>query len=89
MDLISREVPTAPPGLSPELAQWLWDVLNNHYRDLLALANRTTVGNALEFIATESEQGDDGNWRFIIDGDDFKVQKRISGTWETSKTYLG
>lgn len=42
MTLISREVQSAPPDFTPEQARWLWDVLNNHYRDLLRLDSMNT-----------------------------------------------
>lgn len=42
-----------------------------------------------EFIVEGNEPGDDGNWRIIIISGDLKVQKRISGEWDTGHTFSG
>jgi len=38
MTLISREVQSPPPNLDPDVARWLWDTMNDHYRDLLNMS---------------------------------------------------
>lgn len=44
VELISREVQSAPPQMQSDDARWSWDNLNNHYRDLLQIYNRTLAG---------------------------------------------
>lgn len=40
----------------------------------------TKSGNAID---------SNGNWRFSIDGDDLKVERKVSGTWTTVEKYHG
>lgn len=44
VELISREVQSAPPQMQSDDARWSWDTFNNHYRDLLQIYNRTLAG---------------------------------------------
>jgi hypothetical protein len=44
VELISREVQSAPPQMQTDDARWSWDTFNNHYRDLLQIYNRTLNG---------------------------------------------
>lgn len=43
------------------------------------------------FEITKSTQAidTDGNWRFNINGDDFEVQRNVSGTWTTVYIFKG
>lgn len=39
------------------------------------------VVGSLEFVLPGQVPGDDGNWRFLVDGDEFSTQKRVSSAW--------
>lgn len=51
----------------------------------------TRVNNQkFEIIADgNTDKDQDDNWRHIIVDGDLKIQKRINGTWTTSRTYSG
>lgn len=44
-------------------------------------------GESIELIAPGNVKGDNGNWRIIIVGEKFKVQKKVSGTWKNAGGY--
>lgn len=41
-----------------------------------------THEGSVEIIVDGNGPGEDGNWRFIIVGNNLEVQKRIGGSWE-------
>ena len=45
--------------------------------------------DTLEITKSSQAIGTDGNWRLNIDGTDFKIQKKVSGTWTTIHIFHG
>lgn len=84
--ILSKAPPAAPPGFTPEQAQWIWDIISDHYKDLLTMFAKIFSGE-FEFIVDGNNPGDDGNWLLIISGDDFIVQRRESAAWVDKWTF--
>ena len=40
------------------------------------------VESPVEILKPGNQPGDEGNWRLIIDGNDIKLQQKVSGIWK-------
>ncbi len=40
-----------------------------------------------EFVKTGQSLGENGNWSFIIDGTEFKLQVRVNGAWKPARDF--
>lgn len=47
------------------------------------------IDGGIEFPPDGSGPGDDGNWRFLVSGDEFITQKRVSSAWVNVHTFSG
>jgi len=78
-----EELPSYSRGILRWLEDDIWFPISRRINWLLDRVK----DNTLEIIKEGSVAGDDGNWRFFIDGDDLKTQRRESGTWVSKGTF--
>ena len=68
-----------------EIERWRQEIRKkiSALSDAIDTLTTAVVGEEFEILASGNSVGDDGNWKFMVDGNDLELYKKISGSWVT------
>ena len=83
----SKEFPDPQPGekledYMPRYTRWITKELYSRMAFAINFLLSVANDDFLEIIKDGNVAGDDGNWRFLIVGDDIQLEHRESGVWQ-------